>query len=305
MARTRTSVIEARKKILMALEGTGIHEKQIALAFTASIATIYLLRRKCGLAKPLDVMNEARDAEMERLYRSGVTLDDIGLKFSITRERVRQIMDKRGVPSRAGMNLRTMQRARQKELLRRSKWDRRSMSIYGCSFELARELNGGLVFSAKRSPARIYIDQRKNSIRRGISWKITFPEWVALWKDSGKWEQRGRGGYVMARIGDSGPYRVGNVEIITSAQNAKDSFLVVSAEDRLKTRRSWQPVSDPTHMSQRVKEACALHLAGLSVRDIAARMGIHHRNAWQYVHQAKRKLALMKQASEKQEALAA
>jgi DNA-binding CsgD family transcriptional regulator len=306
---TLTSKIkEARKRVLLALEGSNVSEREIALAFRSCLSTVYLLRKACGLPRPLQVENEERNAELERLYRSGVTLDDLGNQFGITRERVRQIMDKRGVPAGAGRNLRTMERAKQRELQRRSMWDERAMSIYGCSFELAKELNNGLVFSAKRSPARLYIDQRKNSIRRGIHWEISFPEWMRLWKESGKFELRGRGGYVMARIGDSGPYKVDNVEIITNSQNTKDSYLVVSAEERSKKRASsgWRPILDPTHMSPRVKEACALHVAGLTVSEIALRMGTSRRNAWQYVDQAKRKLALMQQAeSANQPAMAA
>lgn len=107
-------------------------------------------------------------------------------------------------------------------------------------------LNGGIVFkTAKRfgltadeyghffekfgrfgnSPLKRFRQQWVGAKRRGIPWQITFTQWWKIWTDSGKWEQRGRGSkFVMARFGDVGPYAVGNVEIITGAQNVRDYF---------------------------------------------------------------------------------
>jgi hypothetical protein len=59
--------------------------------------------------------------------------------------------------------------------------------------------------------------------RRGIGWEITFEEWYKFWLDSGHWEERGRGGYVMARYGDKGPYAIGNVEIKHHVENMHDT----------------------------------------------------------------------------------
>jgi hypothetical protein len=65
---------------------------------------------------------------------------------------------------------------------------------------------------------------RNNAKRRNILFNLTLEEWCNLWEQSGKWEQRGRGkdSYVMSRIGDEGPYEVGNVVIKTQAENAKE-----------------------------------------------------------------------------------
>jgi hypothetical protein len=42
-----------------------------------------------------------------------------------------------------------------------------------------------------------------------------------VWLESGHWEERGSGPdqYVMHRVGDRGPYKVGNVFIDTNARN--------------------------------------------------------------------------------------
>lgn len=61
--------------------------------------------------------------------------------------------------------------------------------------------------------------------RRGIGFTLTFEEWCDIWKQSGKWELRGRnkGQYVMSRIGDNGDYAVGNVFIQLSENNVIDA----------------------------------------------------------------------------------
>lgn len=75
---------------------------------------------------------------------------------------------------------------------------------------------------------------------RSIAWEFTFEEWCKVWEDSGKWLLRGRrkGCYCMARIGDVGPYRAGNVEIITAAQNTRDSYRHCTVAER--RAKQWQ-----------------------------------------------------------------
>jgi len=59
--------------------------------------------------------------------------------------------------------------------------------------------------------------------RQDIEFLLTYQEWISIWQDSGKLEQRGTrfglDGYCMARFGDEGPYAVGNVKIITNREN--------------------------------------------------------------------------------------
>jgi hypothetical protein len=64
---------------------------------------------------------------------------------------------------------------------------------------------------------------RRNARQRGVPWGFNLWDWWGVWLDSGKWEQRGRGRgqYVMARHGDEGAYRLGNVSIITGDENKR------------------------------------------------------------------------------------
>lgn len=72
-----------------------------------------------------------------------------------------------------------------------------------------------------------YATHKSQAKRRGIPFLLTLEEWCAIWRESGKWEQRGHktGQYVMARFGDVGPYTVGNVRIITCNENGSEGNL--------------------------------------------------------------------------------
>lgn len=80
---------------------------------------------------------------------------------------------------------------------------------------------------------------------RGVAWDMTFEEWLQIWESSGKYELRGnqKGCYCMARTGDTGPYKVGNVSIVKQEQNHKDAFLNLPGKcggsPRAGTGRGW------------------------------------------------------------------
>jgi hypothetical protein len=69
-----------------------------------------------------------------------------------------------------------------------------------------------------------YRAHRQNAKARGIVFRLTFEQWAAIWKASGKWKRRGslRGTYCMARYGDQGAYEVGNVAIIRNEENRSE-----------------------------------------------------------------------------------
>lgn len=68
---------------------------------------------------------------------------------------------------------------------------------------------------------------------RKIKWKLSFVEWLDIWKKSRKLSQRGRGKgkYCMARYNDQGAYEVGNVYIQEHTNNTRD-------------QRRWNPNYD-------------------------------------------------------------
>lgn len=70
-----------------------------------------------------------------------------------------------------------------------------------------------------------YNRQKARAKDRNIEWFFTFDEWLFVCESSGKANLRGkgRGKYVMARIGDVGPYCKENIEIILYEQNCADA----------------------------------------------------------------------------------
>ncbi len=92
-----------------------------------------------------------------------------------------------------------------------------------------------------RTPRQIYSTQKRCAGQRGISFLLSFNAWWAIWQESGHWHERGRNRdqYVMARYGDKGPYKTGNVKIITVKENCSEGQLgrVHTEEHRRKAAR--------------------------------------------------------------------
>jgi hypothetical protein len=117
---------------------------------------------------------------------------------------------------------------------------------------------------------RAYRDQRYAARRRGIAFKLTFEQWLSIWKTSRRLSQRGKqkNQYVMARPGDRGPYAVGNVKIVTINRNGHESKGKTGQLTPLECR---QKISLARRASSRLTEA--------HVREIRQRYVYHSRDA--------------------------
>lgn len=159
-------------------------------------------------------------------YTAGETLEQIGSSHGVTRERVRQLLAREGIRrTDGGKSVQGRATKARRAVQLRANADARRLRVFGCDQETFARLNYGIVESTARgSPSRGYLDQKRNANERGIGWEITFPEWVRVWEESGHLHERGRGanGYCMARKGDQGPYQVGNVYITTCRGNGRD-----------------------------------------------------------------------------------
>lgn len=174
------------------------------------------------------VQDTERAATMAVLYTSGQSLQAIGDRFGVSRERVRQILQVVGVPASAGgIQLRTRQQREKARLAR----DARYQTLHGMTHAEYRNL--------PTATKKIYQKQRQNAKDRGIPWEFNIASWWCFWQESGKWDDRGRGyGYCMARHGDDGPYSPENVYICTSAQNASDQYIWKPFNSRERKRKS-------------------------------------------------------------------
>lgn len=87
---------------------------------------------------------------------------------------------------------------------------------------------------------KAYTCHRANAKMRGIEFKLTFEEWFCWWMDTGHYHERGRavGQYVMGRIGDIGPYELGNIECVQAQVNSTAAHLGKKRSAETKTRIS-------------------------------------------------------------------
>jgi hypothetical protein len=92
---------------------------------------------------------------------------------------------------------------------------------------------------------RKFSHQRHTAKERGIEWALTYDEWLFWWEQTGHFHERGcrRGQYVMARIGDVGPYSLENILCLRIDQN---SVLPVHSshpgEAHPRARLTWEQV---------------------------------------------------------------
>jgi len=163
---------------------------------------------------------------MVELYKSGLTLHEVGEKYGVTREYIRQVMRKCGVDQlEGGREMRSflnvddkIKKIKDKQDVREAKCQR----LWGCTVE-QRKLFGKQ--TDKSSIVNKFKTQRNSAKTRGIEWNLTLLEWWNIWQESGHWEERGIGSgkYVMARECDLGAYSKENVKIITHNENSSES----------------------------------------------------------------------------------
>ena len=83
---------------------------------------------------------------------------------------------------------------------------------------------------------RWYKAQRHGARQRDIGFELSFSQWLRIWKNSGQLHNRGakRGQYVMARYRDRGPYKVGNVKIITAEANGSEKRHTAAHKEKMR-----------------------------------------------------------------------
>jgi DNA-binding CsgD family transcriptional regulator len=214
----------------------------------------------------------ARDQEWGALYRQGLTLQQIGVRYGVSRERVRQCIGRIGVTRDGGGQAVLAKRNEVARLARRQRaLNAKAFKLYDCSWDEAVAIVGQAPRSHGKLPSASYYNQKRNAKKRGIEWAMTFPEWWKVWQDSGHWQERGRGqGYCMARYLDTGPYAVGNVYICTIGQNFSDSYLKTPWDKRFPNARKHPGGQGLSKFEQ---DVVALFSQGMKRRQIAEQLG--------------------------------
>lgn len=245
---------ESKIDHLRHLAARGLTRRQAAQETGIQYQYICRLAKQHGIKFPRQPYTGAetkvspRGQEMAALYKAGNTLQAIGEKFSITRERVRQILTKHFGMNWAdgGQHFKAEEKRRRFEARR----DQKSLTKWGCSWAQY------VALRSMRTPTRAFSCQKNNAAERGIAWELNLWQWWSIWQHSGHWDNRGRGaGYQMCRNGDTGAYAVGNVYIASGITNIQDYWHDVKSGARTRKISPRQAIATPEHKKAVIKAA--------------------------------------------------
>jgi len=224
-----------------AAQAAGMTRREAAAHIGVSLKTIYTYAHRLGVVFPkrslVDAAHKARNDQIAALFRQGVVGEEIAAQHGISRERVRQILEKQYGLTGADGGKRV--RGERNSQRRQAERDARYLAEHGCDYEQYVALSAG----GARAPIRAYQQQRQNALRRGIGWELTLWQWWSIWQASGKWAERGRSpaAYGMGRVDIRKPFAPGNVVIAPGIEN--------SATRNCKNKKSGLPLG--VHRSQR------------------------------------------------------
>lgn len=192
------------------------------------VSTVYQNARRFGIKLKSGVPNRGRHGprDLERaesmvaMYLDGLTLEEIGQTYGVSRERARQIMRKYyGIRANdGGASVRWGQRRADKIAAREAM----AQAKYGCSYEQLLEIRvlGADIMrkgqGREKTPMGAYQRHRCNHTRLGHGYDLTFWDWWTLWLESGKFDQSGvgPGRYGMNRIDPTKGFVKGNVVVL-------------------------------------------------------------------------------------------
>ncbi len=152
---------------------------------------------------------------MRELAAEGLTQKEAADRLGITRQRVQQLAVKLGLQFGKGYSgTLTVEKLAAFKIASEARTFRR----WGVDRAAARELRKHGILTA-------YTRQKNSARQRNFEWSLTFQEWYGLWLESGHIHQRGRGAgeYVLGRIDQTGPYAIGNVEVMLGADNIRNT----------------------------------------------------------------------------------
>ena len=206
----------------------GVTKSEIARCMGVTPQAVRYWLRQPKDALRLKLIKQAKNNEkIIAAYQQGSTMAEIGRALKISGERVRQILKEHQIVGAP----RESKQAEKHAAIQARKVER-AAKLWGLDWGTYKQLTDQYgTSSVSTSPFQRYIEQRRNARVRQIGWELTFVAWWDLWQQSKKWDLRGRGaGYCMSRLGDVGPYAVGNVEIVPIKENSRQAGLKTASK---------------------------------------------------------------------------
>lgn len=136
---------------------------------------------------------------MVAALKSGKSHAQIAEQFGLSRSRVSEIFKERNVVA-AQVSTPAKQAVKAKAAPAAKAKVPRTMKAWGMSRE-EYELHTGLhgCSSNPGSPMHKYGAHKSNARRNGLEWQFNFKDWWRMWVESGRWDQRGPGCFVLGR----------------------------------------------------------------------------------------------------------
>ena len=158
--------------------------------------------------------------DVARLYSMGVSMKNIGERYGVSRQYIHKVLKIAGAKGAGG--------SAKVKAARKALHDAAYMDRYSLTKDEHDELvaMGRDMMSKGKSyhvvPIGAFIAQRYEVKRRDVHWGLLLGDWWAVWKASGKWDRRGKGMYVMARLDREKGFIPGNVRITIDGQLKSD-----------------------------------------------------------------------------------
>lgn len=189
---------------------------------------VYVLpkvKNRVGRPKAIRKISKRNYEILNMFTNEMMTLQEIGNKYGVSRERIRQIIKSIEPDGAIGGNRLRVAIEKSHKPKKDSIREKKCIELYGCSLS-ERDRYGKP--HEKHSLTNAYMNQKNSAKMRGIEFNLTLTEWIKIWADSGHLHERGKGKgkFCMTRICDIGPYSVENVQIKTHEENSKESRLM-------------------------------------------------------------------------------
>lgn len=207
------------KSAFLALAAAGKTYQEIADTLGLAYGSVAGYAWRNGIAVRVPCKERVNGA-YAALAAEGLSVSEMSQRLGVGRKTIWRWAYKNGVTLSGGRAAKAAKKPRMK-LTDAEKVERRNAACIA-RFGLPPDVMES--HRAKGYP-KAYAGQKRGARGRGIKWEFTFASWIAVWEESGKFAQRGRGAdkYVMARFGDVGPYSPTNVYICTNSQNLIDA----------------------------------------------------------------------------------